>query len=99
MPLEHILSGRSAHLASPVDGYYELMANIEISNEVLDRIEAEAARRHVTLSEVVTDLADSLPPVRSENGRTAPAFVAAGESGGGITDRIDELLADGFGRS
>ncbi|WP_395161157.1 hypothetical protein [Ilumatobacter sp.] len=75
------------------------MANIEISNEVLDRIEAEAARRHMTLSEVITDLAHSLPPVQSPSGRTAPAFVAAGESGGGITDRIDELLADGFGRS
>jgi len=97
--LENILSGRSAHSASPWDGYDETMANIEISNEVLDRIEAEAARRHVTLSDVVTELADSLPPVRSENGRTAPAFVAAGKSGGGITDKIDELLADGFGRN
>lgn len=75
------------------------MANIEISSEVLDRIEAEAARRHVTLAEIVNELADSLPPVRSENRRSAPAFVGAGESGGGITDRIDELLADGFGRS
>lgn len=75
------------------------MANIEISSEVLDRIEAEAARRHVSLSDVVTDLADSLPPVRSESERTAPAFVAAGESGAGISNRIDELLADGFGRS
>jgi hypothetical protein len=74
------------------------MANIEVSSEVLDRIEAEAARRHVTLSEVVTDLVHSLPPVLVENGRATPAFVAAGESTAGITDRIDELLADGFGR-
>lgn len=76
-----------------------MMANIEISNEVLDRIEAEAARRHVTLSEVVTDLAHSLPPVKTEDQRTTPAFVAAGDSGVGISNRIDELLADGFGRS
>lgn len=75
------------------------MANIEISSEVLDRIEAEAARRHVSLSDVVTELADSLPPVRSENGRTTPVFVAAGESSIGISNRIDELLAEGFGRS
>ena len=75
------------------------MANIEISNEVLDRIEAEATRRHISLAEVVTNLADSLPPIQPEDGRPAPAFVAAGESSGGITDRMDELLADGFGRS
>lgn len=75
------------------------MANIEISNETLDRIEAEAARRHVTLSEVVTELVDGLPPVRSDSERPSPVFVAAGESARGITDRIDELLADGFGRN
>lgn len=74
------------------------MANIEISNDVLDRIEAEAARRHVTPSEVVTELVDTLPQVRSDNQRNAPAFVAAGESGAGISNRVDELLADGFGR-
>lgn len=79
--------------------YNGAVANIEISSDVLDRIEAEAARRHVTPSEVITDLADSLPPVRSENGRAAPAFVAAGDSGTGISNRIDELLADGFGRT
>ena len=79
--------------------YDGVMANIEISSEVLDRIEAEAARRHVTPSEVITDLAESLPTVRSEDGRPAPAFVAAGESGTGISNRIDELLADGFGRA
>ncbi len=75
------------------------MANIEISSEVLDRIGAAAARRHISLADVITELADSLPPVRSESRRATPAFVAAGESSDGITDRIDELLADGFGRS
>jgi hypothetical protein len=75
------------------------MANIEISSEVLDRIEAEAMRRHVSLSDVLADLADSLPPVRTENGRATPVFVAAGESDAGVSNRIDALLADGFGRS
>lgn len=75
------------------------MANIEISSEVLDRIEAEAARRHVSASDVLAELADSLPPVQTDGNRVTPAFVAAGSSGVGISDRIDELLADGFGRS
>ena len=75
------------------------MANIEISSEVLDRIEAEAGRRDIPLSDVLAELADGLPPVRAENGRATPAFVAAGASNSGITHRIDELLADGFGRS
>lgn len=78
--------------------YADEMANIEISSEVLDRIEAEAARRRVTATEVIAELAGRLPPARSESGRAKPAFVAAGASGTGITDRIDELLADGFGR-
>jgi hypothetical protein len=75
------------------------MANIEISSEVLDRIEAEAARRHVSPSDVLTELADSLPPAQTDGDRDTPAFVAAGSSGAGISNRIDELLADGFGRS
>lgn len=75
------------------------MAKIEISSEVLDRIEAEAARRDIPLSDVLAELADSLPPAKTDNARTTPAFVAAGASDSGITHRIDELLADGFGRS
>ena len=75
------------------------MANIEISREVLDRIESEAARRGVSLSDMIAELADALPPVQADEDRATPAFVAAGESGAGISNRIDELLADGFGRS
>jgi len=86
-------------IAASARCYDGAVANIEISSEVFDRIEAEAARRHIPPSEVITELADSLPPVRSESGRDAPAFVAAGESGAGISNRIDELLADGFGRT
>jgi hypothetical protein len=75
------------------------MANIDVPNEVLDRIEAEASRRHLTATEVVAELADQLPPVRTESDTRTPAFVAAGESSAGISNRIDELLADGFGRT
>ncbi len=73
------------------------MSNIEISDEVLDRIGAEAERRNVSRADVLTELAASLPP--THGGTRVPAFVAAGASESGITDRIDALLADGFGRS
>jgi hypothetical protein len=75
------------------------MANIEISCEVLDRIESEATRRDVSLADVLAELADALPTVRADDDRATPAFVGAGSSGAGIGNRIDELLADGFGRS
>lgn len=42
------------------------MTNIEISSEVLDRIEAEAERRDIALADVAAELADSLPPVGSD---------------------------------
>jgi hypothetical protein len=75
------------------------MATVEVSRDVHDRIEAEARRRGVSISDVVGELADRLP-ARDNNGdrRPTPAFVAAGASDHGITSRIDELLDDGFGR-
>jgi len=78
--------------------YAAPMANIEVSSDVLDRIEAEASRRQVTATEVIAELADQLPPVRSASKSRAPSFVGAGASSSGITNRIYELLADGFGR-
>jgi hypothetical protein len=74
------------------------MANIEVPSEFFDRIEAEASRLHLTATEAVAELADQLPLVRTESNTHAPAFGGAGASSNGITHRIDQLLADGFGR-
>ncbi len=75
------------------------MATVEVSREVHNRIEAEARGRGVSISDVVGELADRLPARENDvDHRPTPAFVAAGASDHGITNRIDELLDDGFGR-
>jgi len=74
------------------------MANVEVSRDVHDRIEAEARRRGVSISDIVGELAERLPAREHHGDRPTPSFVAAGASDHGITNRIDELLADGFGR-
>ena len=72
------------------------MTQIEVADEVRARIAAEAARRGVPVSDVVAELASRLPGETTD--RPVATFVAAGESEHGITDRMDDLLADGFGR-
>ncbi len=81
--------------------YTSFMAiNVELSDAVSVRLSAEAARRGVGIDQVIADLAESLPPGFDPARPTSPtlAFIAAGQSKTGITGRIDELLADGFGR-
>lgn len=74
-----------------------MSANVELPDETLGRIEAEAARRGVTVAEVIAEFAERLPaPAQAE--RSRPSFVGAGASAEGLTHRIDELLSDGFGR-
>ena len=72
---------------------------IELTADAQARLEAEAARRGITLDQLVADLAASLPSESGDEERSALTFLAAGASKAGITHRIDELLADGFGRS
>lgn len=75
-----------------------MSVTVEIPAEALARLEAEAARRGVSIDVVIAELADTLP----EGGAVAPrrrlAFAGIGASGRGISDRVDDLLADGFGR-
>ncbi len=73
---------------------------IELSDEVLSRLQAEATRRGISVDVVVAELANALPAghASERTGRRRPAFVAVGSSKGGISNRVDELLADGFGR-
>jgi hypothetical protein len=72
--------------------------SIDLPDEALARLRAEASRRGVSIDTVITELADQLPAEQPGTGRRSLAFVAAGASEHGITNRIDELLADGFGR-
>jgi hypothetical protein len=75
-----------------------MSVTVDLPPEALHRLEAEAARRGVTLDELIAELAAALP-AESTGPRRNPVFVAVGASQGGITDRIDDLLAEGFGRA
>lgn len=71
---------------------------IDLPAPALARLRAEAARRGLSIDEVIAELAGQLPAETSAaTGKRRLAFVAAGASKYGITARIDELLADGFG--
>jgi hypothetical protein len=71
---------------------------LDLPPEVLRRLTAEAERRGIPLADVIAELAARLPPASAARARRKLAFIAAGASEGGITPRIDDLLADGFGR-
>lgn len=70
---------------------------LELPNEVLAKLRAEADRRGVELGDVIADLVAQLPdgvPTRRKLG-----FVSLGASTSGRTAReADEMLAEGFGR-
>jgi lysophospholipase L1-like esterase len=74
-----------------------MSVTLDLPEDVVRRLTAEAARRGTELADVVADLANRLPEADRPSGRRL-AFVAAGASDAGITPRMDGLLADGFGR-
>lgn len=71
---------------------------VDLPAEALARLEAEAARRGVGIDVVIAELVDTLPAAEQPKGRRRLAFVGVGASDKGISDRVDEILADGFGR-
>lgn len=75
-----------------------MSVTVEIPAEALARLEAEAARRGVSIDDVIAELADTLPDGGAVTPRRALAFAGIGASGQGISDRVEDLLADGFGR-
>lgn len=87
---------RGSHDSRTLDS---VTVRIELTADARRRLEAEAARRGITVDELVADLAASLPGESDDQEQPALTFLAAGASKAGITHRIDELLADRFGRS
>jgi ribosomal protein S12 methylthiotransferase accessory factor YcaO len=77
-----------------------MSVTLELSAEVLARLQGEAARRGVPVDQVIAELAAQLPAIDSTTtqSRQPLAFVGAGASVAGITPYMDELLAEGFGR-
>ena len=71
---------------------------IDLPEDALARLEAEAKRRGVSIDSVIAELAEGLP-AKSSAGPRAFSFVGLGSSTSGRYARdTDELLADGFGR-
>lgn len=72
---------------------------LDLPDEVVARLRSEAEHRGVTFEQLITELAGALPTRNDDRSVPRLAFVASGASKSGITDKIDDLLADGFGRS
>jgi hypothetical protein len=74
-----------------------MTVTIDLPEDALARLEAEAKRRGVSIDSVIAELAEALPD-QSSGPRTF-SFVGLGSSTSGRYARdTDELLADGFGR-
>lgn len=70
---------------------------LDLTEDVVRRLTAEAQRRGVAIADVVTDLATQLP-APDQRRRRRLAFVGVGASTSDLSDRVDEILAEGFGQ-
>jgi len=70
---------------------------VDLPPDVVRRLETAAAARGLTLEEVAVEVLAEHAPDASPRRRRLP-FGDVGASAAGITDRIDDVLADGFGR-
>lgn len=76
----------------------DVTVTLDLSDEALSRLEAEAARRGVTVDVLVAELAAQLPR-ETDGGHRLLSFVGLGSSSSGRGARdADEMLADGFAR-
>lgn len=71
---------------------------VELSDEALARLEAEAARRGVSVDAVINELAARLPNDGARARRQALIGLAASTSGRSAAE-ADDLLVEGFGRT
>ena len=75
-----------------------MTVTIDLPEDALARLQAEANRRGISIDLVIAELAESLP-ARSSAGPQTFSFVGLGSSTSGRYARdTDELLADGLGR-
>jgi hypothetical protein len=75
-----------------------MTVTVDLPEDALARLEAEAKRRGVSIDLVIAELTATLP-LEPVTGRTL-SFIGLGSSHSGRFARdTDELLADGFGRN
>ena len=58
-----------------------MAVTVELSADVLERLEAEASRRGVTIAEVIVALAETIPEATDESAGHRLGFVGIGASG------------------
>lgn len=72
---------------------------LDLSDEAMARLRAEADRRRISVEELVGELAASLPAEGVESSPRKLRFFAMGASTSGRSAAdADEMLAEGFGR-
>ena len=73
---------------------------VTVPDGVARRLEAAAAARGISVDEIATEVlaAHTPEPSYPMQARRHLALTGIGASGHGLSHRIDELLADGFGR-
>ena len=75
-----------------------MTVTLNLSDEVLARLRAEAERRQLSMRALIAEMAESLPVDPSPPGRKRLSIVAIGSSTSGHSaSEADEMLADGFG--
>lgn len=75
-----------------------MTVTVDLPEDALARLQAEAKRRGVNIDQVIAELAEALPAETTAAPRTF-SFVGLGSSTSGRYARdTDELLAEGFGR-
>jgi predicted transcriptional regulator len=73
--------------------------NVNVSDDVVRRLEAVAHARGVTVEELAAEvLTENALHVDAEPRRRHLSFAGIGASKQGISHQVDELLAGGFGR-
>lgn len=75
------------------------MSTISVPDELARRLEAAALARGTTADALATELLEGHVLDDTPTSRRSLRLIGIGASDGGTSDRIDELLADGFGQS
>lgn len=71
---------------------------LDLSENALTRLEAEAARRGVSIEVIIDELASRLP-VDSRPNRTLGLIGLGSSTSGRTASEADKMLAEGFGQS
>lgn len=76
-----------------------MSVTLDLSEDALSRLEAEAQRRGVSLDVLINELAANLPDRDLPTGGRTLGLVGLGASTSGRrASEADEMLAEGFGR-